>query len=114
MKDARSFVSEAGKQSLVAPSAQTQCPTMHAVPAVPAVPVASPHSGTTKSHGVSGTVAPLAVSMARDGAAKAAPAAQSDAVAGLAATMRELLEVSKQQLACLMELKDGGYSSVRA
>jgi len=64
--------------------------------------------------GVSGTVAPLAVSMARDGAPRAMQG-DAGATAQLAATMKELLEVSKQQLACLLEMsgKDG-YSSVRA
>ena len=60
--------------------------------------------------GVDGTVAPLAVSMARDGLGSAAAGAVPDAkgLASLTATMQELLEVQKKQLACLLEMKDEG------
>ena len=66
--------------------------------------------------GVDGTVAPMAVSMARDGdggggggvGGGVGGSGGGEAVASLAATMRELLEVNKKQLACLLEMKDKG------
>lgn len=66
--------------------------------------------------GVDGTVAPMAVSMARDGEGGGAGmggfvGGGGEAVASLAATMRELLEVNKKQLACLLEMKEKGYQA---
>jgi len=55
--------------------------------------------------GVDGTVAPMAVSMARDGPGGGGDGGGSQGLATLTATMQELLEVNKQQLACLLEMK---------
>ena len=70
--------------------------------------------------GVDGTVAPMAVSMARAGPGDGGGPGGGgglgggEGLASLAATMRELLEVNRQQLACLVELKDKGYASLGA
>jgi len=60
--------------------------------------------------GVDGTVAPLAVSMARDGPSAGTTSGDGSS-ASLLKAMQELLAVNKQQLACLMEMK-AGYSAV--
>ena len=62
--------------------------------------------------GVDGTVAPMAVSMARDG--PGGGPGSGEGLASLAGTMRELLEVNKQQLACLLALKEKGYAGLQA
>jgi len=62
--------------------------------------------------GVDGTVAPLAVSMARDGGGTSVQPLKSDGGGGggaaLVSLMSELLAVSKQQLAVLREMQRGG------
>ena len=66
--------------------------------------------------GVNGTVAPMAVSMARGAldAAGGSAAGGMDPSTSLALvqTMEELLEVNRQQLACLLELKAAKYAPV--
>jgi len=65
--------------------------------------------------GVDGTVAPMAVSMARGAAGGdgcAAGAVDSSAGLALVQTMKELLEVNRQQLACLLELRAAKYDSL--
>jgi len=70
--------------------------------------------------GVDGTVAPMAVSMARgapsSGGSKGGGGGVVDSAAGLALVeaMKELIEVNKKQLACLLELKTAKYDVVSA